>query len=116
MSVKPMALTGEQCGGLCFDFVQERQHVNALRSPGSNHRFRDPRLQLSQLPLPFIAESQTGKWLSLIHKVQLMTANSSEFPEPEEITHDSTSRLFRPRPFSQLGPSRVVRGLLPAFR
>ena len=38
--------------------------------------------------------------------------NSSEFPEPEEITHDSSGQLSRPCPFSLLGSSRVVRGLL----
>jgi hypothetical protein len=34
------------------------------------------------------------------------------FRRPEKITHDSYGRLSRPRPFSQLGFSKVAPGLL----
>ena len=34
------------------------------------------------------------------------------FRRPEKITHDSSGRLSRPRPFSQLGFSKVAPGLL----
>jgi hypothetical protein len=37
---------------------------------------------------------------------------SHNFRRPEKITYDSSGRLSRPRPFSQLGFSEVARGVL----
>ncbi len=60
--------------------------------------------------------------LCLVKQWQLEGTNSGcfsnrkttpdNFRQLEKITHDSSSRLYRPGPFSQLGFSEVVRGLL----
>jgi hypothetical protein len=40
------------------------------------------------------------------------TPNKLNLQQPEKITHDSFGRLSRPRPFSQVGFSKVAPGLL----